>query len=60
MAKTESADLLSSGKLAEAAGLTPAKLKKVLADLGIAPTAKKGVCAYYDSSIVSKVKAAAK
>lgn len=53
-------ELLSSGKLAEKVGLSPAKLKKVLAELGIQPTQMKGICAMYDGAAAKKVAASLK
>jgi hypothetical protein len=51
-------DLLSPGAIAKAIGASDARVKKALKDLGIAPKAKKGVCAYYGADAVAKVKAA--
>lgn len=53
-------ELLSTGKLAEATGASPAKLKKILAELGIEPTEMKGKCAMYDPSVAKKVATALK
>ena len=56
MAKTE--ELLSAGAIAKAVGASDAKVKKAIKDLGIEPTAKKGVCNMYAPSVVAKVKKA--
>lgn len=53
-------ELLTSGKMAESLGVSPAKIKKALTDLGIEPTSKKGACSYYDSAVLTKVKSALK
>lgn len=36
-------------------GASPAKVKKVIASLGIEPAAKKGVCSYFDAAAVKKI-----
>lgn len=53
-------ELLSSGKLAEKVGVSPAKLKKILAELEIQPTQMKGICAMYDGAALKKVTASIK
>ncbi len=53
-------DLLSPGAIAKAVGASDAKVKKAIKDLGLEPTAKKGVCSYYAKDVVAKVKAAIK
>jgi len=60
MAKETEAPLLTSTKIAEAAGVSPAKVKKAIDGLGIPPTAKKGCCTYYDAAAVKKITAALK
>lgn len=49
---------LSPAKIAEALGASPAKVKKAIQTLGLEPSAKKGVCCFYDASAVEKIKAA--
>lgn len=51
------AELLTTGKIAEATGASPAKIKKAIADLGLVPVTKKGCCAYYDDSALAKISA---
>jgi len=51
-------NLLTAGAIAKALGASDAKVKKAITDLGIAPAAKKGVCAYYGKDVLPKVKAA--
>ncbi|HNY31047.1 MAG TPA: hypothetical protein PKO15_09170 [Fibrobacteria bacterium] len=53
-------ELLSSGKLAEKVGLSPAKLKKLLAELEIQPAQMKGICAMYDAAALKKVQSSLK
>jgi len=55
-----STELLTTGKIAEATGASPAKIKKAIAELGIEPTAKKGICCLYDAAAVKKITAAVK
>lgn len=49
--------LMTSGKIAEATGKSPAAVKKAIAELGIEPTEKKGPCCYYDAAAVKKITA---
>jgi hypothetical protein len=53
-----SEELLSPAKIAEVLGASPAKVKKVIASLGIEPNSKKGICSFYDAVAVAKIKAA--
>jgi hypothetical protein len=55
-----SEELLSAGKIALALGVSDGKVKKAIAELKIAPTAKKGVCNMYAPSVVAQVKKALK
>ena len=47
--------LLTSAKIAEQLGASPAKVKKAIEALGIQPTAKKGICCLYDAAAVKKI-----
>ncbi len=53
-------NLLTSAKIAEQLGASPAKVKKAIDALGIEPAAKKGICNYYDADDVKKIKGALK
>ena len=57
---TEKSDLLTAGNIAKTLGVTDAKVKKAILQLGIKPVAKKGVCSYYSGDTVAKVKSALK
>jgi hypothetical protein len=57
---TTSAPLLTAGDIARTTGIPDARVKKAIKALGIQPTAKKGVCGYYDQAAVARIKAAAK
>ena len=59
MADTTS-DLMTAGNMAKALGVSDAKVKKALQELGIKPAAKKGVCSYYTKENMAKVKSAVK
>lgn len=50
-------DMLSSGKIAEALKISPAKLKKYISELGIEPAMKKGVCSFYSKQDIDRIKA---
>ena len=54
------AQLYTTGKLAEALGVSAAKVKKLLEELKIREDDAKGVCKYYGEAALKKLKAAAK
>ena len=58
--ETPKADLLTAGNIAKAIGVSDAKVKKALQEMGIKPVAKKGACNYYSRDIVPKLKGALK
>jgi hypothetical protein len=58
--KNDIANLLTAGKIAEALGVSDAKVKKAIKELGIQPNAQKGVCNYYSREVLAKVKQALK
>ncbi|MCL4472463.1 MAG: hypothetical protein M1455_00780 [Actinobacteria bacterium] len=49
-------DLLTAGKIATELGVSPAKVKKAIQELGLEPDAKKGACSYYSTATVNKIK----
>lgn len=53
-------ELLTVGKIAEQLSVPAAKVKKVIQELGIEPTVKKGNCNYYSKNELSKIKKAIK
>ncbi len=59
MAK-ESTSMMTAANLAKEFGVSDAKVKKAIAELGLQPDAKKGVCAYYGPEAKKKIKAALK
>ena len=48
--------LLTSGKIAQEIGASPAAVKKAITDLKLKPTAVKGPCSYYDAAALKKIK----
>ena len=60
MADAPKDGLLTSAKIAEKLGASPAKVKKAISSLGIEPAARKGICGYYDAAAVKKIAAAVK
>lgn len=52
----EQGDLVTAGNLAKELGVSDAKVKKAIKELGIEPDAKKGVCAYYGKAAVAKIR----
>ncbi len=57
---TEKTDLLTAGNIAKQLGVSDAKVKKAIQELGIKPAAKKGVCNYYAKGDLGKIKTAFK
>ena len=53
-------DLLTAGNIAKELKVSDAKVKKAIQQLGISPSAKKGVCNYYSKDVLPKVKSAIK
>jgi hypothetical protein len=51
---------ITAANIAKELGASPAKVKKAIEALKIAPVAKKGVCTYYSKDAIKKVKAALK
>lgn len=51
-------NMMTAGNIAKQLGISDAKVKKAIAQLGIKPKAKKGVCSYYGADVVAKVKSA--
>jgi hypothetical protein len=56
----EKTDMLTAGNIAKAIGVSDAKVKNAIQELGLKPVAKKGVCSYYAKDAVPKIKAAVK
>ncbi len=50
--------LLTAGAIAKTLGVSDAKVKKAIKDLGVRPKAKKGVCSYYGQDVLAKVRKA--
>lgn len=57
---TGTTDLLTAGTIAKTLSLPDAKVKKAIQTLGIKPAAKKGVCNYYATDAVAKIRNAVK
>jgi Mn-dependent DtxR family transcriptional regulator len=56
----EKTDLITAGKIAKELGVSDAKVKKAIKELGLEPKAKKGVCAYYSRDVTAIIKKALK
>ena len=52
----EASNLFTAASIAKELGVSDAKVKKTIKELGIEPKAKKGVCNYYGKDVVTKVK----
>lgn len=53
-------DLLTAGKIAKELGVSDAKVKKAIKELGLEPDAKKGACSYFGKAAIAKIKKAVK
>ncbi len=51
-------ELLTAAKIAVQLKVSDAKVKKAIAELGLKPAAKKGVCNYFAKADVPKIKKA--
>lgn len=51
-------ELLTAGKIAKELGVSDAKVKKAIKELGMDPECKKGCCCYYSANQVAKIKTA--
>lgn len=56
----ETASLMTAAVMAKELGVSDAKVKKAITELGLQPEAKKGCCSYYGPDTLKKVKAALK
>jgi len=56
----ETPTLYSASAMAKYLGVSEAKVKKALKDLGLPPVAKKGCCAFYGAEEMAKLKAGLK
>ncbi len=50
-------DTISPGNIAKELGVSDAKVKKAIKDLGLEPAAKRGVCSFYSRDAVARIKA---
>ncbi len=51
---------ITAANIAKERGASPAKVKKAIEELKIAPVSRKGVCSYYSRDAIKKIKAALK
>ncbi|HPI37731.1 MAG TPA: hypothetical protein PK397_07290 [Ignavibacteriaceae bacterium] len=58
--KDEKSNLFTAGNIAKELGVSDAKVKKAITELGLTPAAKKGVCNYYSKADIAKIKKALK
>lgn len=56
----ETASLMTAAVMAKELGVSDAKVKKAITELGLQPDAKKGCCSYYGPDTLKKVKASLK
>ena len=47
---------LSPGNIAKELGVSDAKVKKAIKELGLEPAAKRGVCCFYSRDAIAKIK----
>ena len=55
---TDPKALLTAGAIAKELGVSDAKVKKAITELGLAPKEKKGACSYYGMDALKKVQGA--
>jgi predicted transcriptional regulator with HTH domain len=53
----ETPTLLTAGAMAKELGVSDAKVKKAIVELGLVPAAKKGCCNYFTTEDQKKLKA---
>lgn len=51
---------ITAANIAKELGASPAKVKKAIEELKLAPVAKKGACSFYSRDAVKKIKASLK
>ncbi len=54
---TETPAMLTASKIAKELGVSDAKVKKAITELGLVAAAKKGCCTYYTGEDLAKLKA---
>ncbi|NWJ40247.1 MAG: hypothetical protein HXX12_04665 [Geothrix sp.] len=54
---TDTPTLITASAMAKDLGVSDAKIKKAILELGLVPAAKKGCCSYYSSEDQKKLKA---
>ena len=54
----ETTPLMTAAVMAKELGVSDAKVKKAIAELGLQPGAKKGCCSYFGATALKKLKAA--
>ncbi|MEO5345361.1 MAG: hypothetical protein H7834_03155 [Magnetococcus sp. YQC-9] len=56
MSEPAKENVLSATNIAKELGVSDAKVKKAIKDLGIEPAAKRGVCCFYARDEIGKIK----
>jgi hypothetical protein len=56
----ETPTLYTASAMAKHLGVSEAKVKKAIKDLGLAPVAKKGCCSFYGADEMTKLKTSLK
>jgi len=57
---SETSNLSTAGAMAKELGVSDAKVKKAINELGLVPAQKKGCCSYYTGEDLAKLKAVLK
>jgi hypothetical protein len=57
VATTNKEELLTAGKLAEALGVSPGRVRKLISEHGIEPNEIKRGCRYYGTGTLERLKA---
>ncbi|MBF0184039.1 MAG: hypothetical protein HQM06_06600 [Magnetococcales bacterium] len=56
MTESNQEAMLSASQFAKELGISDAKVKKVIKELNLEPTAKKGICCFYSRASLAPVK----
>jgi hypothetical protein len=57
---TATPTLFTAGAMAKDLGVSDAKVKKAIVEIGLVPASKKGCCTYYTAEDLQKLKAVLK
>lgn len=59
MSEAQQKEVMGASAMAKEIGISEAKVKKFIKELGIEPAAKRGACCFYSEDALKQIKAAA-